>query len=111
MGNKYKFVPKEGPAPGQYENSTDAIKPKIPVAMMFEEVSPERRPPEVTPDPGSYDNYYIFGSEVKPKIDMGNKYPWKPLTDGPGPGFYDVKDGYKVKGGYIEPEGDRIYSL
>jgi hypothetical protein len=29
MGSKYKFVPKEGPPPGSYENSSDAVKPKI----------------------------------------------------------------------------------
>jgi hypothetical protein len=41
---------------------------------------------------------------------MGSKYPWKPLNDGVGPGVYDLPVP-GIKGGYIEPEGARMYSL
>jgi len=111
MGSKYKFQPKEGPPPGLYDPNQSAMKPRIQSAVIREDVSPERRPKEVTPDPGQYPDYRVFGSDIKPKIDMGNKYPWKPLTDGPGPGeYYDPKNP-KIIGGYIEPEADRMYTL
>lgn len=63
MGSKYKFVPKEGPPPGLYEPKGDAIKPRVPSAVIKEETSPGRRPAEITPDPGSYEppSKYQFG--------------------------------------------------
>lgn len=41
---------------------------------------------------------------------MGSKYDWKPLNDGPGPGAIDLPVP-KIKGGYIEPEPERMYSM
>ena len=53
---------------------------------------------------------YDFGHDIKPKIDMGSKYPWKPLNDGPGPGVYDIPSP-QIKGGYIEPEQPRMFTM
>lgn len=44
MGNKYKFVPKEGPPPGLYEPNESAIKPRAQSAVIKEETHPYRRP-------------------------------------------------------------------
>jgi hypothetical protein len=44
MGDKYKFVPKEGPPPGLYDANDALTKPKIPNVLIKEEVSPYRRP-------------------------------------------------------------------
>jgi hypothetical protein len=88
MGSKYKFVPKEGPPPGYYENSSNVIKSKIPAAHIRTETSPYRRPEEITPDPGTYDGHLkTFGDGLK-NIDMGNKYKFVP-KEGPPPGLYE----------------------
>jgi hypothetical protein len=54
----------------------------------------------------------MFGSNIKPKIDIekAGPYDFKPLTDGPGPGTYElpVPD---IKGGYIEPEQPRLFTM
>ena len=42
---------------------------------------------------------------------MGSKYDWQPVNDGPGPGFYENDDNYKIVGGYIEPEAPRMYTI
>jgi hypothetical protein len=88
MGSKYKFVPKEGPPPGLYENFSDAVKPKAFAAHIREETSPYRRPIEILPDPGTYDGHLTaFGDNLN-NIDMGNKYKFVP-KEGPPPGLYE----------------------
>jgi hypothetical protein len=55
------------------------------------EVSPERRPKEQLPEPGTYDGHLTaFGSGVKGNIDMGKKYITK-YNDNPPPGLYDTE--------------------
>jgi hypothetical protein len=79
--------------------------------IIKEDLNLYQKPPEITPDPGQYVDFKTFGYDIKPKIDMGSKYDWKPLNDGPGPGVYDVKDNYKIIGGYIEPEPPRMFTI
>jgi hypothetical protein len=55
------------------------------------EVSPERRPKEQLPEPGSYQkDTIVFGKDVKGNIDMGKKYITK-YNDNPPPGLYDTE--------------------
>jgi hypothetical protein len=85
MGDKYKFVPKEGPPPGLYDPNDSITKPRVPSVIIKEEVSPQRRPPEVLPDPGTYDGHLTpFGSGLK-NVTMGDKYKFVP-KEGPAPG-------------------------
>jgi len=106
FGNPYKFVPKEGPAPGQYENGSDYVKPRVPAAHIKEEVNPERRPAEVTPDGGAYDGHLKpFGSDLK-KVDFGNPYKFVP-KEGPAPGQYEQSSDYikpRVPAAHIKEE-------
>ena len=90
MGSKYGWKPTEGPAPGQYNANSEAVKPKSRYAYIKEDIVTEHRPVESTPDPGQYGDYkyYMFGNDIKPKIDMGSKYEFKP-KEGPGPGEYE----------------------
>jgi len=48
MGSKYKFVPKEGPPPGLYQDGVELaqalVKPKIPIVKIVEDSHPFRRP-------------------------------------------------------------------
>ena len=68
------------------------LKPKIPAAQIKEEVSPYRRPKEVSPDPGQYDNHLTpFGADLNTTASMGSKYKFKP-KEGPAPGQYEVKE-------------------
>lgn len=103
-------MPKEGPAPGQYSVSDSLTKPKVPVVIIKEEVNLFKRPAEITPDPGQYPDYIVFGHDIKPTVTMGRKYDWKPLTDGPGPGFYYNPVDPRIPGGYIEPEPPRLFT-
>jgi len=57
FGSPYKFVPKEGPAPGQYEDASNFTKPKVPAVIIREDLVPEKRAKEQTPAPGSYDGH------------------------------------------------------
>jgi hypothetical protein len=106
MGSKYKFVPKEGPPPGMYENSTDVIKPRIKDAIIREDVAPYRRPAEKTPDPGTYDGHLTgFGDGLK-NVDFGEPYKFKP-KEGPAPGQYNGLDSQtkpKVKHALIKED-------
>jgi hypothetical protein len=89
FGEPYKFVPKEGPAPGQYSANESAVKPRIQSALIREDVSPFRRPVEVTPDAGSYDGHLKpFGSGLK-NVNFGEPYKFVP-KEGPGPGQYSA---------------------
>jgi hypothetical protein len=91
MGSKYKFVPKEGPGPGQYSGKDSSTKPRVQTVLIKEDVSPYRRPQEVTPDPGTYDGHLTeFGAGLN-KVDMGSKYKFVP-KEGPGPGAYSGND-------------------
>lgn len=86
FGDKYKFVPKEGPAPGQYESKADLTKPRVPAAVIKEETSPYRRPADKSPEPGQYDNHLTpFGSGLTSNANMGSKYKFVP-KEGPAPG-------------------------
>jgi hypothetical protein len=91
MGSKYKFVPKEGPAPGQYSVSTSLIKPRVPEVIIKEDIIQEKRKLEPSPEPGRYDAHLTpFGSDLK-KVDMGSKYKFVP-KEGPGPGTYSANE-------------------
>lgn len=91
MGNKYKFVPKEGPPPGLYEPGDSQTKPRVPDPLIREEVMPYRRPKERSPDPGQYDKHLTeFGSGLK-NVTFGDKYKFVP-KEGPSPGQYDPMD-------------------
>jgi hypothetical protein len=91
MGRPFKFVPKEGPAPGQYSAVDSVTKPRVKSALIREEVNPFRRPKEVTPDPGTYDGHLTgFGSGLN-KVDMGRPYKFVP-KEGPGPGQYSANE-------------------
>jgi hypothetical protein len=60
--------------------------PRIPAATIKEDTSPYRRPVEVTPDAGAYDNHLTpFASDLKNAVTMGNKYKFVP-KEGPAPG-------------------------
>jgi hypothetical protein len=62
------------------------VKPKIPNVLIKEEVSPQRRPQDVTPDPGLYDGHLKpFGSDLNANANMGSKYKFVP-KEGPPPG-------------------------
>lgn len=78
--------------------------------IIKEEVNLFKRPAEITPDPGQYPDYIVFGQDIKPTVTMGRKYDWKPLTDGPGPGFYGNPPAPRIIGGYIEPEAPRLFA-
>ena len=98
MGNKYKFVPKEGPSPGEYnaDRADSVTKSRTKSALIKEDVSPYRRPKEVTPDAGQYDNHLIpFGADIKTKVTMGNKYKFVP-KEGPSPGEYENSVSQKI---------------
>ena len=105
MGNKYKFVPKEGPPPGLYnpDMADGQTKPK----QRDIKISPEKRDTgafldgnqrygaESANDPGKYDGHLTaFGSDINTKVTMGNKYKFVP-KEGPPPGLYnpDMADG------------------
>jgi hypothetical protein len=57
FGDPYKFNPKEGPGPGEYEGLDSQTKPKVKYAVIKDDTSPFRRPAEKTPDPGTYDGH------------------------------------------------------
>lgn len=60
------------------------------MARITEEVSPERRPIVPTPDPYT-GHLKPFGTDIKPKIDFGNKYTTK--SNGvPPPGYYNPNE-------------------
>jgi hypothetical protein len=89
FGEPYKFVPKEGPGPGEYEGQDKHTKPKVQFAVIKEDTSPYRRPADKTPEPGQYDNHLTqFGSDLKTTADMGSKYKFVP-KEGPPPGMYE----------------------
>ena len=50
FGEPYKFIPKEGPAPGQYQDGVDSaqahVKPKIYETTIMEDTNSFRRPKE-----------------------------------------------------------------
>lgn len=86
MGSKYKFVPKEGPAPGQYQVNDKVVKPRAPEVIIKEDIVTEKRKPEPSPDPGKYDAHLKpFGADLKNNATMGSKYKFVP-KEGPAPG-------------------------
>ena len=102
MGSKYKFVPKEGPPPGQYDpDLADRVtKPKQQNAVIakgekdtgafLNSFKTKGNNPEAANDPGQYSGHLKpFGADVNNKISFGDKYKFYP-KEGPPPGSYDV---------------------
>ena len=79
FGSKYKFKPKEGPAPGQYDfaSGQNYLKPKIRTVTIDAKcaklgVSPGK---EIGNDPGKYDKHLTpFGANIKTRVSMGSKH-------------------------------------
>lgn len=97
FGSKYKFVPKEGPAPGQYDadKGIKLTKPKEYEAFISDSeyrkegvlLDGSKPAVEAGNDPGNYDGHLTaFGSGLN-KVDMGRPYKFVP-KEGPGPGQY-----------------------
>lgn len=98
MGYKYEAVKNFNPGPGDYkpDQAEKHLKPRVPGALIKEDVSPERRPAEITPDPGNYDGGDLkFASDLKKTADMGSKYVFK-ANSNPGPGDYKPDTAEKI---------------
>lgn len=75
IGAPFKFVPKEGPGPGEYRSDSPLTKSRAREAIIREDIIQQKRKPEPTPDPGAYDAHLTpFGSGLKRTADMGSKY-------------------------------------
>mgnify|MGYP000727560471 CR=1 FL=1 len=88
MGSKYQFKPDKNPPPGAYDinSGLNLSQTKSRAAHINEEVHPYRRPVGESPDPGFYDRHLTaMGVNVKPNINMGSKYEFKPDKN-PAPG-------------------------
>ena len=97
MGNKYKFVPKEGPPPGLYnpDLADRQTKSKVRDCVIDNKTSKlgdfmeGSKKLESANDPGKYDGHLkAFGEDITTKVTMGNKYKFEP-KEGPPPGLYN----------------------
>lgn len=52
FGDKYKFKPKDGPAPGQYDADVSPTRKGTKSAIIRDYLHPEKRPVDTGPDPG-----------------------------------------------------------
>ena len=87
FGSKYKFIPKEGPGPGEYEHqNADHLTKLRSKNGKFNTGSRNSRynKNDKTPPPGHYNTIKSIGADCK-GIGMGSKYKWK-TSDVPGPG-------------------------
>lgn len=79
MGSKYKFVPKEGPGPGEYDSNNHPVLARSRSAKISPIKKKLNRIVDHSPDPGQYDSHLRpFGADVVRRVDMGSKYEFKP---------------------------------
>lgn len=93
FGGKYKWKPDANPPPGLYDVNSNVLKPNAPSVKLENDRSTRsdftRVAMQENPSSGQYQTTKDFGSDIKTKINMGSKYPWKPDSNPP-PGLYDI---------------------
>jgi len=94
IGGKYKWKPDSNPPPGLYNPNLDVTKPCVKSSVNLSPSKSKRTdftdsPMKEVPDAGLYENNLkTFGSDVKTKVNFGNKYKTK-YDNNPPPGIYD----------------------
>ena len=96
FGDKYKFVPKEGPPPGLYnpDEANGQTKPKIRTAVIDKNTSKlgdfmeGGKGQQNANDPGQYDGHLKPFASGLQNVDFGDKYKFVP-KEGPPPGLYN----------------------
>ena len=93
MGKKYETKYNDNPPPGIYnvEAADSMLYSKSQSALIKEDLIPEKRAQEPTPEPGQYDSTLKgMGQDKMPNIDFGRKYETK-YNDNPPPGLYNTE--------------------
>lgn len=91
VNSKTKFKVNDNPTFNMYEayKADEIIKPRIKSAFIRENIVQQKRKPDRSPEPGSYEAKSCFGSEAKPNVYNCSKYVTK-FNDNPPVGAYDV---------------------